>query len=240
MDERWLIRPDPKGLDDYWWYNDQLSERKRYLFMAAVGRRVAGLMTEPACIRAVEACEEYAEGVIDRSCFYDLCDEASSARLRCGSIPAVQAAHDFVVCLGDNGKLHECVEAGELAFGYVAAAQAGDLEPETTLAAWQALEQFESFRSGCTVVNQQFTAYCLDIFGSNPYELPQVDPPWRTDTVVSLARQMYESREFSAMPILADALQDAGCEHPDVLDHCRGSGPHVRGCWVVDLVLGKT
>jgi hypothetical protein len=50
---------------------------------------------------------------------------------------------------------------------------------------------------------------------------------------------VYESREFSAMPILADALQDAGCDCDDILSHCRGPGPHVRGCWVVDLVLGK-
>jgi len=50
---------------------------------------------------------------------------------------------------------------------------------------------------------------------------------------------MYDAREFSAMPILADALQDAGCDSDDVLNHCRGDGPHVRGCWVVDLVMGK-
>ena len=62
---------------------------------------------------------------------------------------------------------------------------------------------------------------------------------WRTSTVVSMARGMYESRDFGAMPILADALQDAGCDNSDILDHCRGPGPHVRGCWVVDLVLGK-
>jgi hypothetical protein len=52
---------------------------------------------------------------------------------------------------------------------------------------------------------------------------------------------MYEGREFSAMPILADALQDAGCEHADILAHCRDpQATHVRGCWVVDLVLGKS
>jgi hypothetical protein len=50
---------------------------------------------------------------------------------------------------------------------------------------------------------------------------------------------MYFSRDFSAMPILADALQDAGCENADVLDHCRGPGPHVRGCFVVDKLLAK-
>jgi hypothetical protein len=65
------------------------------------------------------------------------------------------------------------------------------------------------------------------------------DPSWLTSTVTALARQMYESRDFSVMPILADALQDAGCENPDIIAHCRESGPHVRGCWVVDLILGK-
>jgi hypothetical protein len=50
---------------------------------------------------------------------------------------------------------------------------------------------------------------------------------------------MYDSREFSPMPILADALQDAGCDSAEVLDHCQGFGTHARGCWVVDLVLGK-
>jgi hypothetical protein len=51
---------------------------------------------------------------------------------------------------------------------------------------------------------------------------------------------MYYPRDFSPMPILADALEDAGCDSPDVLSHCRGPGPHVRGCWVADLVLGKS
>lgn len=69
---------------------------------------------------------------------------------------------------------------------------------------------------------------------------PIFRPWWRTDTVLSLARTMYEARDFSAMPILADALQDAGCSNEDILDHCRQPGEHVRGCWVVDLLLGKS
>ncbi|WP_232069714.1 hypothetical protein [Gemmata massiliana] len=77
-----------------------------------------------------------------------------------------------------------------------------------------------------------------DIFG-NPFRPVAFSPAWRTSIVVALAAQMYESRDFSTMPILADALQDAGCDNADMLDHCRGPGPHVRGCWVVDLVLGK-
>jgi hypothetical protein len=82
------------------------------------------------------------------------------------------------------------------------------------------------------------TAPLRDIIG-NPFRPVAVDPSWGTFTVVALARQMYESRDFTPMSILADALQDAGCDHLDILDHCRGPGPHVRGCWVVDLLLGK-
>jgi hypothetical protein len=78
-----------------------------------------------------------------------------------------------------------------------------------------------------------------DIFG-NPFRPVTFSPSWRTDTVLTLARQMYDSRDFSATPILADALQDAGCDNEDILNHCRdANATHVRGCWVVDLVLGK-
>jgi hypothetical protein len=78
-----------------------------------------------------------------------------------------------------------------------------------------------------------------DIFG-NPFRPVAFDPNWRTSTAVALATQMYESRDFAAMPILADALQDAGCDNTNILDHCRDAAvTHVRGCWVVDLVLGK-
>jgi hypothetical protein len=81
-----------------------------------------------------------------------------------------------------------------------------------------------------------------DVFGERGAGLtsPWWQDDWRTDTAVSLASTMYESRDFSAMPILADALQDAGCDNDDILDHCRDANQaHVRGCWVVDLVLGK-
>ena len=87
--------------------------------------------------------------------------------------------------------------------------------------------------------DQQVADLLRDIIG-NPYHLITFSPSWRTDTAVTLARTMYESRDFSAMPILADALQDAGCDNEDILSHCRDTQqPHVRGCWVVDLVLGK-
>ena len=84
----------------------------------------------------------------------------------------------------------------------------------------------------------RFVQMIRDIFG-NPFRPVAADPAWLTSTVVALARGIYDDRAFDRMPILADALQDAGCDNDDVLGHCRGPGPHVRGCWVVDLVLGK-
>ncbi|QEL14310.1 hypothetical protein [Limnoglobus roseus] len=72
---------------------------------------------------------------------------------------------------------------------------------------------------------------------------PHCDVPfedrWRTETAAGLARTMFDARDFSGMPILADALQDAGCENDDVLNHCRADTAHARGCWVVDWVLNQ-
>jgi hypothetical protein len=76
------------------------------------------------------------------------------------------------------------------------------------------------------------------IFG-NPFRTVAFDPRWRTADVLGLARGIYEDRAFDRLPLLADALMDAGCGEDQLLAHCRSEGPHVRGCWVVDLVLGK-
>jgi hypothetical protein len=62
---------------------------------------------------------------------------------------------------------------------------------------------------------------------------------WRTETVTALAAGIYEERAFDRLPILADALEEAGCDDPTMLAHLRGDGPHCRGCWVLDLALGK-
>jgi hypothetical protein len=79
-----------------------------------------------------------------------------------------------------------------------------------------------------------------DIFG-NPFRPVAFNPAWRTSAAVALATQMYGSRDFGNMPVLGDALEDAGCDNADVIAHCRDPhGVHVRGCWVVDLVLGKS
>src|SRR5262249_14242057 len=81
-------------------------------------------------------------------------------------------------------------------------------------------------------------ALVRDIFG-NAFSGAGFDPSWRSETAVALARQMYDARDFLLMPILGDALADAGCPDGDVLEHCRSQGVHVRGCFVVDLVLNR-
>jgi hypothetical protein len=77
-----------------------------------------------------------------------------------------------------------------------------------------------------------------DIF-ANPFHPVAFDPRWQSETTVALASAIYAERAFDRMPILADALEDAGCDNADILAHCRQpDGVHARGCWVVDLVLG--
>jgi len=83
------------------------------------------------------------------------------------------------------------------------------------------------------------------LFG-NPLMPVSLDPASRTPAVVSLAQAAYDERILPAgtldparLAVLADALEDAGCSDADLLSHLRGSGPHVRGCWVVDLLLEK-
>jgi hypothetical protein len=97
-----------------------------------------------------------------------------------------------------------------------------------------------AFMEGCHSERREQTLLARDIFNT-PFRPVTFIESWRTDTAIALARQMYESRDFSAMLILADALQDAGCDNDAILSHCRDTSlTHVRGCWVVDLVLGKS
>jgi hypothetical protein len=79
-----------------------------------------------------------------------------------------------------------------------------------------------------------------DLF--NPFHEAQRNPDWLTANnraAWNLARTIYAEQEFDRLPILGDALEDAGCTDDSILSHCRGAGPHVRGCWVIDLLLGK-
>ncbi len=76
---------------------------------------------------------------------------------------------------------------------------------------------------------------------ANPFHEIVFAPEWRTETVLGLAESIDESPAWDRLPILADAMQDAGCEVPAILDHCRDPlRVHRRGCWVLDLVLNRS
>jgi hypothetical protein len=92
---------------------------------------------------------------------------------------------------------------------------------------------------GCEAeVLVELAALARDIFG-NPFRPVAFDPRWRTADAVGLARAIYEDRVFVRMPLLADALMDVGCDDGLLLAHCRTAGQHARGCFALDLVLGR-
>lgn len=70
-------------------------------------------------------------------------------------------------------------------------------------------------------------------------EVDRFDPAWQTEAVVGMAAKAYDERAFGIMPILADALEEAGCDNLPMLSHCREATIHTRGCWVLDHILGK-
>ena len=119
---------------------------------------------------------------------------------------------------------------GAAQIGYVEwAAANGHWPPD-----WQRPAVRDAHRAG----QQALIALLCDIAG-DPFRPPPDAPAWRSHTVVALARGIDEDRAFDRLPILADAMQDAGCEDAEALDHCRGPGPHARGCWVVEQALGR-
>ena len=81
-----------------------------------------------------------------------------------------------------------------------------------------------------------------EIFG-NPFQWKTVAPvwlSWNDGAVRKMAQALYNDCAFNNLPILADALEVAGCSDPEILGHCRSAGPHVRGCWILDLLLDKS
>jgi hypothetical protein len=197
---------------------DRPTDRKLRLFAVAVCRRIApGLLLAPSW-RALVVAEQLADGAISA-------EELASVRERVSTL-----------CLDEAGRY-----SWEPPY-YAAEAPLSCLHQAARYAVRRAIQAawLTSQPSRNVVWAGITTALLRDIFG-NPFRPVAFSPSWRTDTAIALARTMYESREFGAMPILADALQDAGCDNTDILSHCRDAKQaHVRGCWVVDLVLGKS
>ncbi len=214
-EEEWLTATTPAGIIDHLRY---ATPRKRRLFCVACCRRIMSLNHNPIVREALVIAERFADGWERREALVNAAEQVNGPRVKLGwfyrSPTTITAEAVAAVC------------------------QIGtELNPELIL---RCISDASGRDSPEDVAGG--TAQCeliRDIFG-NPFRPVTFSPEWRTDTAVSLARTMYESREFGAMPILADALQDAGCENDDILNHCRDANQvHVRGCWVVDLVLGK-
>jgi hypothetical protein len=219
----WLACGDPGTMDLFLSDRGEVSERKFRLFGCACVRDVWDDLPHDALRRAVEVCERFADGL------------ATAEELRA----AREAADGTYEGNGDVVADHSAIAITDLCHGVPSfpmgegssagiSAVAAEARSDRGITWYVAREQAKQLH--CRLLR--------DIFG-NPFRPVAFSPVWRTDTAIALARQMYESRDFGAMPILADALQDAGCDNPDILDHCRNPGEHVRGCWVVDLVLYK-
>ena len=203
--------------------------RKYRLAACAMFRLLAAKADEPAIIAAVEACERYVDGAVGLAVV-----EAAIAELTRWAPDATEYENEDEDASGARTPRSRAHRARQAAHALAA--------PDPFSAAYDAAKAWGDFVGWRNPTRStQLVILCpilRDIFG-NPFAPVVLSPEWQTSTVVAIAAQMHHARDFSAMPILADALQDAGCEHPDILDHCRGSSPHTRGCWLVDLVLNK-
>jgi hypothetical protein len=211
-EEEWLTGTDPRPMIGY--LRGRLSDRKARLFAVACCRLVSHLFSEDSYKDAVEVAERFADGLAsddDRSDTWGSVDEqiSLSERERNASWWADSAAEWAVSGFDRPGYWYK---AAAIVSRFVITAAPESLSAQLSL-------------FHCVV--------------GNPFRPVTFDPRWRTADVVGLARTIYDGRLFDRIPVLMDALLDAGCDSADVLEHCRNDGPHVRGCWVVDLILGR-
>jgi hypothetical protein len=217
----WLARTDPWAMWE--WVTtkaDQPSDRKYLLLACACCRRLWHLLTDGRFRQAVEFTERYVDGQ--------------------GGEGERQAL-DLTLCTLLTGKFG--IDYSTMTAEGLAAELAVDLVAQSpSVAAWCALNRIPGLMEMQGKGYEEERGYqcglLRDLCG-NPFRPVPVDPAWRTSNVVGLARTVYDERAFDRMQQLADALEEAGCDDPDILAHCRQPGEHVRGCWVVDLLLGK-
>jgi hypothetical protein len=218
----WDITEEPASLLSA--LRNSASQRKLRLFGILCCRQAWDFVTEPAPDRVLDAAERYADGALAESerCVAET--EALDAYER-----ELERGDEFGLPVMDVVRL-----IGKAV--YTADDATGVASYVPVLARYGERASFQGISEDLQV---EQCLYIRELF-RNPFRPVSFSPEWRTDTAVLLARQMYEARDFSAMPILADALQDAGCDNADILSHCRDTSlAHVRGCWVIDLVLNK-
>ncbi|WP_227254835.1 hypothetical protein [Frigoriglobus tundricola] len=232
---QWLSHSDPLTMLPF--LKKTASDRKLRLFACGCARRIWHMLSDERSRTAVETAERHADGRADNEQLARACEDAFEANRDIRSTEPQSDAADMAACVAcDAAWPNEDMRTsptGDEYSGVVDAAQC-----TASAAEYAAHGAKREPRRERKVEEQALANYVRDIFG-NPFRPVTFSADWRTDTTVSLARQMYDTRDFSAMPILADALQDTGCDSAEILAHSRGPGPHVCGCWVVDLVLGK-
>jgi hypothetical protein len=247
MDEApWQACAEPERMLDF--LRGRTTDRKLRLFGVACCRRVAHHLTDPRSLRVVEASEQYASGW---SRWGELYGSQSAAGYALGAVrgrgvaqaeaawAAYALASDPTALPGMIARLaeHAATAAGAQARGeaYERVWQA----PGLTFAARSAADQ-AAFDAGRTCERRAQADLLRDIY--RPFRAAAVDADWLTwgsGTVAKLAAAIYDERAFDRLPVLADALEEAGCADAELLAHLRGPGPHVRGCWAVDALLGK-
>lgn len=195
-------------------FGGRVSQRKLRLFACACCRDIWHLIPSKAARRAVEASEDYANGRIRRK---DLLQVREQARRQ------------------GTGLSQRAVLAASRGSG-ISATWVARLAAE----AKERAGKRRSHSCGSTASPNQ-CHWLRDIIGPLPFRRIFTDPEWfnRGIAILPMARRIYQDRAFDQLPILADALEESGCDHPDILEHCREPGPHVLGCWVLDLLLRR-
>jgi hypothetical protein len=207
-----------------------LSERKLRLFASACCRDSWHLLTDPRSRHAVEVAERFADGV------------ASEDELRTAAQQALVAEEEQP----RETKARALADAAGWAASPAKDSAVGCAMQVAYRTAWvpNLAPRGRNGRLGRgerNAISRRNADILRDITG-NPFQPVAITLTWirwRDSTALRLAQASYDEGTFDRLPILADALEDAGCADRDILDHCRGPGPHVRGCWVVDLILGK-
>jgi hypothetical protein len=232
----WLACENPQPMQEF--LRGKASDRKLRLFALACFRPYR-FMLVPETLEALEVAEKLAEGTVSPG-------ERKQARDR-----AIHASWNSDNTLRHSrGPAKDCVASSLGRNAYEAAVRVAFVTRHLGVMSkkdWPA-DAFEVTEFGPRLVDwsagkreQEILQARLlrELFG-NPFRPILPDPGWLDANVVGIARSMYEGRDFARMPLLGDALEDFGCVHEEVLDHCRGEVPHDRGCWVVDLILGKS
>jgi hypothetical protein len=226
----WLECKDPQPMLEF--LKGKATDRKLRLCACALGRRLWPLLTDPRSRQAVAVSECYADGLVGKDELYVARNAAREVVLsRTPGIDLGAARMAIRAATRDGDSEGDAIVWYTVNDAYAIALQAA--------VSWDCGEVYGPARQPGIQAEQDRQALLLREVFSNPFRPITLDPTWATPAIVHLALSLYEERRFEDMPVLADALEEAGCQDAAVLEHCRGPGPHVRGCWVIDLVLGK-